>query len=324
MGSREGAADVFDVINKQDVPCYFPHMLCDRDRDVKMEEAIAGCIKSFKEQQGRSPRVLDVGAGTGVLSIYAAMHGASEVAAIEGNHSRAAIARKNVRKHSLCDKITVVCTISSGFRLEGAEPPFDVLVCELLGTIVHFERQHAFISDLFDRGVVAEFGDCRVRYTVPRAYTQWVRLYRMRDGYMPYSCVDAVCMPLARGCAMRPHHAIGLPMHTDALEPVGDQVCVVPWRCAWVGPVDKEHDGSDVTLVLACPRKDDLIVVEWRVWLWGSVYIENSITEASQMSAHGYWARMGNWGFFVCSPGKCDVTVRVTEDSIEVKKHRKR
>ena len=55
---------------------YFFSMLDDRDRNLKYSEAIEACIAEFVRNEGRKPRVLDIGIGTGMLSALCIKHGA--------------------------------------------------------------------------------------------------------------------------------------------------------------------------------------------------------------------------------------------------------
>ena len=58
---------------KLDVPGWFPYMLMDDDRNAAYRRAIVACIQQFARERGRQPRVLDLGAGTGLLTRYAAL-----------------------------------------------------------------------------------------------------------------------------------------------------------------------------------------------------------------------------------------------------------
>ena len=58
-------------------------MLDDRDRNARYNEAICACIADFKRDNGRAPRVLDVGVGTGFLSTCCLLGGAEHVTAVD-------------------------------------------------------------------------------------------------------------------------------------------------------------------------------------------------------------------------------------------------
>ena len=77
-------------------------MLKDTVRTTSYQRAIEDNPQDFKDKI-----VLDIGAGTGILSIFAARAGAKHVYAIE-NAEIALFAKEIVRKNKLDDKITVL------------------------------------------------------------------------------------------------------------------------------------------------------------------------------------------------------------------------
>ncbi|RLN52260.1 hypothetical protein BBP00_00009682 [Phytophthora kernoviae] len=81
-------------------------MLRDHDRNSCYERGIKGAIAKFKEEHGRAPIVLDIGTGTGLLSMFAATHGADHVYACEMFVPMAEIAEQVTRANHP-DKITV-------------------------------------------------------------------------------------------------------------------------------------------------------------------------------------------------------------------------
>lgn len=165
----QGASAVEDVVDHQDIPSYFPGMLTDTDRNKAYEEAIKQCIGDFKAKYKRAPSVVDMGAGTGLLTVYALKHGAASVLAIEGNASRARRLKKSFGKDP---RVTVFHGFSTKFNTRAQR---DILVTETLGTWVHFEKQQEYIADLYDRGIVRQFED-GVRYVVPVYVLQWLSI----------------------------------------------------------------------------------------------------------------------------------------------------
>lgn len=73
---------------------YFVPMLCDENRNYTYKNAINAAVTHFIANQNRSPKVLDVGAGRGMLSIFAAEAGAKQVVSLEANALRAQLAQK--------------------------------------------------------------------------------------------------------------------------------------------------------------------------------------------------------------------------------------
>ena len=76
---------------------YFLAMLADEDRNVKYAEAIKQCIAQFRKQQGRSPIVLDLGCGTGLLTRLALMHGAQKVVGVDTNRTMCSLATRALK-----------------------------------------------------------------------------------------------------------------------------------------------------------------------------------------------------------------------------------
>ncbi len=82
---------------RADMPMYFMSMLDDRDRNARYSEAIAQCIADFRLEQGRAPRVLDIGVGTGMLSCFCLLHGCEHVTSIDVNPVMVALAGETLR-----------------------------------------------------------------------------------------------------------------------------------------------------------------------------------------------------------------------------------
>lgn len=90
-------------------------MLKDQQRNAKYDAALRSAVAEFRETHGRAPVVLDIGCGTGLLSLMAARAGAKQVYACEMFDSLAEIAQKtvdenitmhvtqNVYKEPICD-----------------------------------------------------------------------------------------------------------------------------------------------------------------------------------------------------------------------------
>ena len=79
-------------------PRYFLSMLNDTDRNTAFEVAIGAAIADFRHATGRAPRVLDLGAGAGMLSLIALKHGAGFVTSIESNGDLINVLHSNLRR----------------------------------------------------------------------------------------------------------------------------------------------------------------------------------------------------------------------------------
>ena len=83
-------------------------------------------------EQGACARALDVGTGTGILAMAAALFGCTEVMAVDNDPDAVAVARQNVAHNHLGARIelaaTPVAEIRGSFQLVAANIVHDVLV----------------------------------------------------------------------------------------------------------------------------------------------------------------------------------------------------
>lgn len=113
--------------------------------DMLSDRVRTGAYEEWTRRAGRSgyltgKRVIDVGAGTGILSIFAAQEGASRVYAIEAS-STAKIARKMIASNKVEDKITIVNALAeSDTAKEMITEKVDVIISEWMGYALLFEN----------------------------------------------------------------------------------------------------------------------------------------------------------------------------------------
>jgi ribosomal protein L11 methyltransferase len=90
------------------------------------------CLRGLVEHIRPGDRVADVGCGSGILAITAALLGASEVIATDNDLSALPVARHNVRRNGVTDQVRVV----EGDLLAGIPGPFDLVVCNIVASEV--------------------------------------------------------------------------------------------------------------------------------------------------------------------------------------------
>ena len=103
-------------------------MVLDRPRTDAFAEAIREVVQL-------GSRVIDVGAGTGLLSMLAARAGATTVLGLERS-SMAEIAEQVVRKNELSEQVAILREDASTFQ---SESPVDLVVSEWLGHLAFTE-----------------------------------------------------------------------------------------------------------------------------------------------------------------------------------------
>lgn len=77
---------------------YVLSMLDDEDRNIQYAKAIAECVSTFTAREGRKPRVLDVGVGTGLLSAICLEAGVEHVTSVDVNITMVHMASRHLRE----------------------------------------------------------------------------------------------------------------------------------------------------------------------------------------------------------------------------------
>lgn len=89
-----------------------------------------GCLRLLDGRVTAGSSIADVGAGSGILSIAAALLGASEVLALEMDGMACETAAENVQRNGVVDRVTVMeAQVAPGSSLPGT--PFDGIVANL-------------------------------------------------------------------------------------------------------------------------------------------------------------------------------------------------
>jgi len=108
-------------------------MLKDTNRTLSYQRAIEGNPEDFKDKI-----VLDIGCGTGILSIFAARAGAKHVYAVD-NAEVALFAKEIVKKNGFEDKITVFKGKMEEIEFPFGEGGVDIIISEWMGYYLLYE-----------------------------------------------------------------------------------------------------------------------------------------------------------------------------------------
>lgn len=144
------------------VPFWHARMLNDTTRNDAFERAIQAAVA----REGQHARILDIGAGSGLLSMMAARAGATNIVACERVPIIAEAAERIVALNGLDGAIRVIGKASTELAVgQDLEGPADILVSEIIS------------SDLLAENVLDTFQDAHVRLlrkgatVIPRAAT---------------------------------------------------------------------------------------------------------------------------------------------------------
>jgi len=139
--------------------------------------------QAFREAIQRVVRpgdvVVDAGAGTGILSFFAAEAGAGRVLAVEIDPLLAARLRTSIERNGLASTITVV---EGDIREVSLPPGVDVVIAEIIETGLMDELQADAIATLFASGVIASHTT-----VIPASYTTCLDLVSVNDIYYGFS-----------------------------------------------------------------------------------------------------------------------------------------
>ncbi|PLR78107.1 50S ribosomal protein L11 methyltransferase [Bacillus sp. V3-13] len=90
------------------------------------------CIQALERTVKQGDRVIDVGTGSGVLSIAAALLGADQVQALDLDDIAVKAARLNIKLNKVQDR----CTVSQNNLLDGIREGADVVVANILAEVI--------------------------------------------------------------------------------------------------------------------------------------------------------------------------------------------
>jgi ribosomal protein L11 methyltransferase len=90
------------------------------------------CLRALVEHMRPGDRVADVGCGSGILAITAALLGATEVVATDSDLSALPVAARNAKRNGVAEQIHFM----EADLLSGSVGPFDLVICNIVATEV--------------------------------------------------------------------------------------------------------------------------------------------------------------------------------------------
>ena len=303
---------------KKGLPSYFNPMLRDAGRRDAYQCAISNEISRFKRVTGRAPHVVDLGAGTGLLSKMALDCGAERVTLVDVNSDVLDMASDALTQHGY-HKNKDFFVFHGSFTKMGSKvevwqsstEPFDMLVCEILGTLTTSESMHEYIPDALKH--VKTFDGSY--FVIPSKATQALSLCEL-------SVIEGEDL-----CAQYPHDNLIPAWEEDTVArfvPTSDlelfNLHLKPFVVHASEPI--RVDTFDVirttlpTVSLPVPSTlswNHFLVLEWTCTLSEGVELKNTLHGYKEKPAVGV-DRAVAWGFFLaeCGPlyGMCGETVR--------------
>jgi SAM-dependent methyltransferase len=202
----------------------FPYMcLKDEVRTLAFRDAIRAVVRP-------GDIVVDVGAGSGILSFFAAEAGAARVYAVEIDPVSAAALRQSIELNpAIADRI---CVVEGDAALVDLPRSVDVVVAEIIETGLLDEQQVPVLNALRRRGVIAE--DTRL---VPCTYETTLQLVATDHRYYGF----VIAAPKHEW----PFYSSGPGWHATQVSPASDVVSVMSVDFA-AGPVDVDVAGEIV------------------------------------------------------------------------------
>jgi len=230
----------------------------------------------------RGKCVLDLGAGSGLLSLMAARLGARKVVAIESSRAMADIARANVQSNGLAHVVEVIHGLSSAVDLADSDRG-DVIVSETLGSLLLTEGSLRFMED------------ARVRLAagariVPAGGSQFVTLVaspslRAPDGVSSSGLNFTPVTALRDTATMRKGFGLG---SLKDITNMSERLCVLTIDFATSVTVDLPQVQTFRVRALQAGRVDAAVAC-WEIW---------SDTERShRLSTHLEDLQDPSWGF---------------------------
>lgn len=100
-------------------------------------ETTRGVLRLLQKAVRRGDRVLDVGAGSGILSIAAVLLGSGPAWAVEANEAAAESGRENLRRNGVTESVTLDCAqVDADYLRARRAEPFDLILANVVSSVL--------------------------------------------------------------------------------------------------------------------------------------------------------------------------------------------
>lgn len=276
-------------------------MLRDHWRCESYSRAIQACISEFHRTRCRPPRVLDIGAGTGLLSLLAASHGAACVVGVEQwapmcNVAQSVLAQ-NFKRLPKDTSVSLFPVHSTELRVDSAgsgpapsttvSQPFDIIVSEIVDSALLGEGMIPALLHSYSELCSSDSADTEPM-CVPRSATVFAQLvhcplaslWHCTDGLAVRQGADFGSVLLGR-TDWSPHcdaAPVAVPVHLAAvpgLRPVTGVFEASTFDFTQAGLKGFNPDTTSTVSVAAAadapPEGANAIVFWWNLELWPGV-----------------------------------------------------
>ncbi len=218
-------------------------------------------------------KVLELGGGTGVLSIFAAQQ-AAHVRYVEQNPELVETARRILRQNANGNKVEIIQADASQYL---PPEPVDVVICEMLHVGLLREKQASMIRG-FKRRYLEKFGG-PLPIFVPEACIQAIQPVQQDFNYEGfYAPIIAFQNPVAIQEKTQ-----------DLSDPAVFQIFsyedAIPQTCSWDGSIQISTDGQLNALRLITKNILAVILEEQRTIDWFNQYLIVPLDEPMQVHA---------------------------------------
>jgi hypothetical protein len=301
-----------------DVPSYLLPMMNDSDRNFAYEKAIKETIEKFIIEQKRAPLVLDLGAGAGLLSLICLQYGAAHVTLLEANTTLAMLASEQLKTSSYpASKWKVVSCMSTQFNLSSStnQPPFDMVVCELIGSMLHSESMGIYLWDVLNRGIVRTFPNPAtlslssdyIHYMVPKSGVMTARIYQAPHAtglitglqYAPMNTIYEAVYDTRRISSKADWNldeSMKFCLASGPFKPLSSAISILEEKYDILDNPIAYAQEIQFQLAEKIPS-DAVVVLEWKVQLSDQSILYHTLDHVASMHPQVRLARWINWGF---------------------------